>query len=112
MCTRVLTKVLSPPYLSSATGDECITPPFSAMEAFLTFTDFANAAAAANRLFCFYALDMQAKLCSKSNLLGLQQRRFGNENMTIYMYKCICSGNILCVSVIRVNTLAKYYLSK
>ena len=38
-------------YLSNATGDECITPPFSAVEACLTFTHFANAAAAANRLF-------------------------------------------------------------
>ena len=48
-------------YLSNATGDECITPPFSAVEAFLTFTDFANAAAAANRLFLLLCIRHASK---------------------------------------------------
>ena len=99
-------------YLSSATWDECITPPFSAVEAFLKFTDFANAAAAADCLFLLLCIRHASKTLLKINLLGLQQRWFGNENMTIYTDKFICSGNILCVSVIRVNTLEKYYLSK
>ena len=52
-------------YLSNATGDECITPPFSAVEAFLTFTDFANAAAAANRLFLLLCIRHASKTLLK-----------------------------------------------
>ena len=75
-------------YLSNSIGKECITPPFSAVEAFLTFTDFANAAAAANRLFLLLCIRHASKTLLK--IKPLQQRWFGNENMTIYTDKCIC----------------------
>ena len=52
-------------YLSSATGDECITSPFSAVEAFLTFHRFANAAAAANRLFLLLCIRHASKTLLK-----------------------------------------------
>ena len=61
-------------YLYNATGDECITLPFSAVEAFLTFTDFANAAAAANRLFLLLCIRHTSK-----TLLKIKPIRFATE---------------------------------
>ena len=55
--------------------------------------------------FCYDALNTEANLCSKSNLFDLQQRRLHNENIDKGDNIYICSSNIWCVSVIRVNTL-------
>ena len=49
---------------------------------------------------------MQAKLCSNRLICNKDDLAMKTlTKMTIYTAKCICSGNIWCVSVIRVNTL-------
>ena len=75
-----------------------------------TFPVFANAAA--NRLFLLLGIKhasntLLKSICNKDDLAIKTLTK-----LTVYTDKCICAGNIWCVSVIRVDTLENIICQK